>query len=131
MEWIRDKRWVNRIYYTSKKFNGFQYNVIITVEEGSKTLKYWVAVSSGKKRKDFEVFEDKGSKSLGGIKALFWCREAIYDFPKFYSNYVDGRKEFICIGWADARRRDVYSRLEKEGFIFMNERGNKILMKNL
>ena len=92
---------------------------------------YWVHVSSGKKRKEFEIFEEKESKSLGGIRALFWVREAMYDFPKYFSNRVRNRTEYLCIGWADSRRRNIYQRLEKEGFLFMVDNGNKILMKKL
>ncbi len=130
MEWHKDKRFTN-VYYTSEKFNGYQYNVVISVELTDKTVKYWVAVSSGKKRREFEIFEEKEIKSLGGIRALFWIKEAIYDFPKFYSKYVDNRNQYICIGWADSRRRDIYKRLEKESFQFMVERGHKILMKKI
>ena len=80
---------------------------------------------------EIDIFEDKENKSLGGIRALFWIKEAMYDFPEFYSNYVDGRNQYICIGWADSRRRDIYARLQKEGFTFTMEWGKKVLMKKL
>lgn len=130
MEWTKDKRYTN-LFYTSKMFNGFQYNAIITIEETDKCLKYWLSVSSGKKLREFEIFEEKDTKSLGGIKALFWIKEAMYDFPEFYKNWVNGRKEYFCIGWADKRRRDIYERLIKEGFTFQMEYGQKVLRKKL
>ena len=130
MEWIKDKDYTNT-YYTTKKFNGYQYNVFIVVEDNTKSVKYWVSVSSGKKRAEFEIFEDKENKSLGGIRALFWIKEAMYNFPEFYSKRVDGRNQYICIGWADSRRRDIYARLQKEGFTFTMEWGKKVLMKKL
>ena len=130
MEWIKDKKYTN-LYYISKQFNGFQYNAVMTLEESDKSVKYWFSISSGKKRKDFEIFEEKASKSLGGIRALFWIKEAMYDFPKYFSNRVRGRTEYLMIGWADSRRRNIYQRLEKEGFQFMVDNGNKILMKKL
>lgn len=130
MEWTKDKDYTNT-YHTTKKFNGYQYNVFIIVEDNTKSVKYWVSVSSGKKRVEFEIFEDKENKSLGGIRALFWIKEAMYDFPKFYSKRVDGRNEYICIGWADSRRRDIYARLQKEGFTFTMEWNKKVLMKKL
>ena len=130
MEWIKDKKYTN-LYYISKQFNGFQYNAVMTLEESDKSVKYWFSISSGKKRKDFEIFEEKASKSLGGIRALFWIKEAMYDFPKYFSNRVRGRTEYLMIGWADSRRRNIYQRLEKEGFLFMVDNGNKILMKKL
>lgn len=130
MEWHKDKRYTN-IYYTSKKFNGYQYNVVITLETTDKSVKYYVSVSSGKKRKEFEIFEEKENKSFGGIRSLLWIKEAMYDFPNFYAQYVENRNEYLCIGWSDSRRRDIYERLKKENFIFMQEAGRKILMKKL
>lgn len=129
MEWTKYEDFTN-VYVTSKIFNGYQYNVIITVMDKAKSIKYWVAASSGKKRREFEIFEDKEFKSLGGIKALFWIKEAILDFPSFYRNPYK-KTEYICIGWADNRRRDIYERLKKEGFNFAMEQGSKILIKKL
>lgn len=131
MEWIRDINYKN-VYCISKKFNNYQYNVIITVfdETESKSIKYWIAASSGKKRREFEIFEEKETKSLGGIKALFWIKEAILDFPGYYGNPY-GKAQYICISWADRRRRDIYKRLKAEGFNFAMEDGSKILIKKL
>ena len=130
MEWTKDPKYTN-VWYTTKKFGKYQYNVLIIPEQTDKSVKYWISVSSGKKRKEFEIFEDKASKSLGGIRALFWIKEAMYDFPKYFSNRVGSRAEYLMIGWADSRRRNIYQRLEKEGFQFMVDNGNKILMKKL
>ena len=130
MEWIKDPKYTN-VWYTTKKFGKYQYNVLVIPEQTDKTIKYWVHASSGKKRKEFEIFEEKASKSLGGIRALFWIKEAMYDFPKYFSNRVRNRTEYLMIGWADSRRRNIYQRLEKEGFLFMVDNGNKILMKKL
>lgn len=131
MEWAKDVKFKN-VYITSKKFNNYQYNVLITLEDTtkSKSIKYWVSASSGKKRREFEVFEEKEVKSLGGIKALFWIKEAILDFPFFYGNPYN-KTEYICIAWADNRRRNIYERLKKEGFVFAMESGVKILRKKL
>jgi hypothetical protein len=132
MDWIKDPQYTNT-YYTTKKFNGYQYNVLIITEETDKSFKYWVHVSSGKKRKEFEIFEDKENKSLGGIRSLFWIKEAMFDFY----NYITKRRNlynkavYICVGWADNRRRNIYQRLEKEGFQFSMENGKKILIKRL
>ena len=130
MNWTKDKNYTN-VWITTKNFNGYQYNVIVIPDISDKTIKYWVHASSGKKRKEFEIFEDKKNKSLGGIRALFFIRDAMYDFPKYFSNRVRGRTEYLMIGWADSRRRNIYQRLEKEGFLFMVDNGNKILMKKL
>lgn len=130
MDWMKDKNYTN-VWITTKNFNGYQYNVLVIPEQTDKSIKYWVHVSSGKKRKEFEIFEDKEAKSLGGIRALFFIRDAMYDFPKYFSNRVRGRTEYLMIGWADSRRRNIYQRLEKEGFQFMIDNGRKILMKKL
>ena len=132
MEWVKDKNYTN-VWITTKKFNGYQYNVIVIPDITDKTIKYWIHASSGKKRREFEIFEDKKNKSFGGIRALFFIRDAMYDFPKYFRNTsnIEGKKEYLMIGWADSRRRDIYQRLEKEGFQFMMDGGNKILMKKL
>tara|TARA_R110000782_G_scaffold260726_1_gene352051 strand:- start:1980 stop:2378 length:399 start_codon:yes stop_codon:yes gene_type:complete len=132
MKWTKDPKYTN-VWVITKKFNGYQYNVIVMPEQTHKSIKYWISVSSGKKRKEFEIFEGKENKSLGGIRALFWIKEAMYDFPKFYKDKHSLFKlnSYICIGWSDSRRRDIYKRLEKEGFQFMMDEGNKILIKKL
>ena len=59
-----------------------------------------------------------------------WVKEADWNFPKFYGN-PGSKKQYICILWSDSRRRDIYSRLEKYGFTFVFEGGQKILRKSL
>ena len=132
MEWIKDPQYTNT-YYTTKKFNGYQYNVLIITEETDRSFKYWIHISSGKKRKEFEIFENKENKSLGGIRALFWIKDAMFDFYTYISGKrnLKSKNVYICVGWADNRRRNIYQRLEKEGFQFMVEDGRKILMKKL
>ena len=132
MNWTKDKNYTN-VWITTEKFNGYQYNVIIIPEQTDKSIKYWIQVSSGKKRKEFEIFEEKESKSLGGVRTLFWIKDAMYDFPKFYTEKIGISKlsSYICIGWSDSRRRNIYQRLQKEGFQFANYEGKKILMKKL
>lgn len=132
MQWIKDPLYTN-VWITTEKFNGYQYNVIVIPYQTNKSIKYWIHVSSGKKRKEFEIFEDKDNKSLGGIRALFWIKDAMYDFPKFYAGRrsIKELNAYLMIGWADSRRRNIYQRLQKEGFQFMIDDGRKILMKKL
>lgn len=130
MDWERNTEFHNT-YHCSKEFNGFTYVTSVFVEDNPKTVRYWVGASSGKKRKDLEVFDDKPEKSLGGIQALLWIKSCMEDFPKWYGYRVRGRKQYICIHWVDSRRRDIYSRLQKEGFRFMTIDGNKTLIKKL
>ena len=130
MEWIKDKRYTN-LYYISKQFNGFTYNAVMTLEETDKSVKYWFSISSGKKRKDFEIFEEKDNKSFGGVSALFWLKECLLDFPTFFAPRLYSRNQYLVIGWADSRRRNIYQRLEKEGFQFAMENNKKVLVKKL
>ena len=132
MNWSKDKRY-NNVFICSEYFNGYKYTVEITVEDKIKSLRFWVAVSSGKKRKDLNIFEEKENKSLGGIKALFWVKKAILHFPTFYTEgwRTENTKMYICVTWADSRRRDIYKRLEKDGFYFMQIDGNKTLIKEV
>jgi hypothetical protein len=101
--------------------------------ESTKSIKLWVALSSGKKRKDLKIFEDKENKSFGGIKALIWVKKAILEFPEYYKEaYItEDVKLYICIQWSDNRRRDVYKRLEKDGFYFKHIDGSKALVKEI
>lgn len=129
MEWIKNKDY-HDTYYTEKYFNGYRYVVTIWFEVNSSTTRFWVMVSSGKKRKELSIFEDKEFKSLGGIKALLWVKGAVLSFPSFYeARFKDCNKKVICIRWADSRRRDIYTRLKRDGFYFMHIDGEKTLIK--
>jgi len=128
MDWKRhpEDRWT---YYQEETFNGYVYRVSISVYEWKKSTKFWVAASSGKKRKEKDIFEEKENKSLGGMKALLWIKNKMFEFPKWYNSTDEN--QYILVHWADSRRRDIYQRLIKEGFQFMVDDGRKILMKKL
>lgn len=121
-------------YYIEKEFNGSVYRVEIYVWEYPKSVKFWVGASSGKKRKDRKIFIPKDNKSTGGLKALLWIKQMALEFPDYYSQHrwwIENKKKYICIHWADNRRRDIYQRLQKEGFEFILDGGKKILRKKL
>lgn len=132
MNWERDAVYKNE-YICTKYFNGYKYIVIITVENKSKSTLFWVATSSGKKRSQIEEFENKKDKSFGGMKALLWVKEAMLSFPNYFKNIyeVDDIKTYICISWTDSRRRDIYERLSRDGFNFMQVDGKKTLVKKV
>lgn len=79
----------------------------------------YVTLSSGKKRKHRSVFEEKIEKSDGGIKALLWAVSAMLTFQE-ESPY--GRYKDIIICPSDSRRRRIYKRLFKYGFIETKDR---------
>ena len=65
---------------------------------------------------------------------LFWIKKAVLHFPTFYHKgwMTDNTRMYICITWADSRRRDIYEKfLEKDGFSFMNIDGKKTLVKEI
>lgn len=117
-------------YKVSKEFEGDIYTVIITAYRTFKSEKFWIAASSGKKKKHRKVLEEKELKSRGGIKALLWIKEVVLAFPAFYEN-PHNKKQYIVIHWSDSRRRNIYKRLEREGFKFAIDEGFKVLMKRL
>jgi len=121
------------LYYTkSLEFNGTTYKLRIWVEQ-LKTNRFWIGVSSGKKRKELDIFEDKPNKSMGGMKALIWIKKEVLTFPEFFktTHYYVGKRQYICIAWADSRRRNIYQRLEKDGFKFQIIDKEKVLIKEV
>lgn len=126
MKWLKDARFEDKVFYTTEKFNGCTYLVEIWIQEFSKMQRFWVAVSSGKKRKMLDVFEAKDIKSSGGLKALFWCRSAIYDFIEFYGPL---KPTYVCIAWSDSRRRDIYTKYLKDFKITMIDRKKVLTWK--
>ena len=67
MKWeLEERSFHYASYKTSKYFNDDLYVVSIYVQKDLKVDRFWVAVSSGRKRKHLEVFEEKDYKSKGG-----------------------------------------------------------------
>lgn len=132
MNWEKDKRYANTFFCT-EIFNDYKYVVSISTEERSKSIRFWVFASSGKKRSELEIYEDKPNKSFGGIRALLWMKKAVLSFPDYYHRHyrTEGMKLIICIAWADSKRKRVYERLKKEGFFFSHIDGNETLIKKI
>ena len=132
LKWTKDLDFEDT-YYKIKKYGNTFYKIEIFLCTYSKSAKVWASVSSGKKRKHLESFEENNYSRDGGIKALVWCKEEILSIFKFIEHIynIEGLNKYICIGWSDSKRRNVYSRLEKEGFYFMVEDRLKILMKKI
>lgn len=76
-EWVlKEKGFDFEDYEISRNFNGDIYTVLITVVYSYKSEKFWVAMSSGKKKAHREIFEDKEYKSKGGLEALLWAKKS-------------------------------------------------------
>jgi hypothetical protein len=129
MDWTRDRNYDYKVFTCSENFNGDTYKIMVYIEESHKSVKFYIGASSGNKRDKLEIFEEKQTKSRGGIKALLWIKSKMFEFPEYFDSRV--KNQYICISWSDNRRRNIYKRLEKEGFQFMVEDGKKILMKKL
>lgn len=127
MEWKRDWNHDYKVFTCSENFGGDTYKIMVYIEESHKSVKFYFGAASGNKRDKLEVFEEKETKSRGGIKSLIWIKNQILGFPEYYDSKI--KNQYICISWSDNRRRNIYQRLEKEGFQFMVEDGKKILMK--
>jgi len=122
-------------YYKKVYFNGTQYRLSIWPYPEIKSIRLWVGMSSGNKRKHVDSGTHDNVGRLGGIKALVWIKKQVLEFPDFYikdAHLKKGVKLFVCVGWEDNRRRNIYHRaLKDEGFRFAIEEGKKILMKRI
>ena len=124
MEWSQKIEDGYKVYQTEEVFNGDTYRLEVTVDTESKTTKFWISLSSGRKRRDLEILEEKGKKSRGGLKALFWAREAIKDFEKGLNSGT------LVIGWSDTRRKKIYQKYLKD-FQIMKFNEGFVLVKKI
>ncbi len=110
--------------------NNCKYYLTIWDYEYSKNIKLFVGASSGKKRKHKNTFEEKDEKSLGGIKSLLWIKSEMIKFAIEYANKWYNKKDiYLCVGWADSRRKKIYSRLINDGFKLSKIDGDECLIK--
>lgn len=132
MNWTEDKQYRD-IFSTYKYFGDYKYVVTVYCNYFSKSIHFEFGASSGKKRKELDVFGNKENKSFGGMKALLWIKEAILSFPSWYTEIynTDNMKLYICIEWSDTKRKNIYSRLTKEGFRFQTIVGERKLIKEV
>ena len=131
MTWEKDSMFTN-VWTVKESFNYFTYKVTAIIDKTPKSDKFWISAGSGKKRKELDIWEEKPNKSLGGLKALLWMKRMVLDFPNYYVNSCFGRenkRRYLIIAWSDNRRRNIYERLLKEGFVFTIQDNKKVLMK--
>lgn len=88
--------------------NGVKYYILFSFYDEDV---FNICLSSGRKRRELRVFEEKESISFNGIKVLLKILNIIdVEFPKFYGECS------LNVFWADSKRRRVYKRLENYGW---------------
>ena len=109
-------------YETKFEWNGITYYVMFSVFNNDT---YGVMLSSGKKRRELKIFEEKKGKSFNGIEVLIKILNIVnIEFPKFYNSDLTS-----VVFWADTKRRRVYKRLENYGWRLSRVDGNLCYLK--
>ena len=99
MQWTKDPKYTN-VWYTTKKFGKYQYNVIVIPDISDKTIKYWVHASSGKKRKEFEIADARYAEAL---KIAPWWpqghfnRALILGETERYQSAIDEMNKYLLL----------------------------------
>lgn len=83
-----------------------EYSTVINVTKYLMTFEDWghcwnVKLSSGFKRRELSIYENKPTKSRNTFEVVRWALNTLNNFP------YKGR---IVIYWTDCRRRRVYGR---------------------
>lgn len=103
--------------FTTTVINGIKYRLIFY----DNYTHWYVSLSSGKKRYELSIYEQKYQRSGNGFEVVKWAINALLEFP------YKGR---VVIYWADVRRRKIYGRfLLKHGFNLTRFDGNMCYMK--
>ena len=109
-------------YETKFEWNGITYYVMFSVFNNDT---YSVMLSSGKKRKELKIFEEKKNISFNGYEVLIKVFNIVNtEFPKFYNSNLT-----LAVFWADTKRRRVYKRLENYGWRLSRVEGNLCYLK--
>ena len=109
-------------YETKFEWNGITYCVMfLYINSGT----YSVMLSSGKKRKELKILEEKKNISFNGYEVLTKVFNIVNtEFPKFYNSNLT-----LVVFWADTKRRRVYKMLENYGWRLSRVEGNLCYLK--
>ena len=78
MEWqLKENSLDHRIYTLSKDFNGDLYVITVYVEKSLKSDKFWIGVSSGKK-KNTEKYLKKKNRNLKEVLKPYYGLKILY-----------------------------------------------------
>lgn len=124
-------------YSTTFKINNSFYKISFFPRYKNKSVRYYIGVTSGIKRKELLLESiEKYNKSTGGIKALIEIKKCIIyfienvnDIDSYFKEYT---KAYIIVNWENNRLRNIYiSKLKSLNFYISNDLGNKCLTKIL
>jgi len=139
VRWIRLDGYTNYFYLIFKENNTF-YKIGIIREENNKSVKLWIDLISNRKKSKLDISTldskdyDTNHNSDGGIKALLKVKKYIeqYYLEDFSTYFILTKKTiYVCIGWWDSKRRNVYSRLLSDGYEYIMDHNKKILRKKI
>jgi hypothetical protein len=126
--WIKSEDYSN-YFYKIFKVNSTYYKVGVTKELYSNSVRFWIELTSSRKKKLLNINKRLGNSdyesnkdSDGGIRALVKALEIIEDISnsKLLLRSTYGFKRYITIGWYDSKRKRVYSRLLNKGYKLTN-----------
>ena len=119
-------------HFTELYVNEVKYRMEFLIDLTLNSTKIYTSISSGKKRKLLNIFEEKIEKSFNGLKPLIIAKKIMYEFGEYYKKeWINYGDVFLCIQWSDNRRKNIYSRLLKEGFRFSKVDKTTTLIKNI
>ena len=119
-------------HFTEFYVNDVKYRMEFLIDLTLNSTKIYASISSGKKRKLLNVFEEKKEKSNNGLKPLIIAKNIMYEFGCYYKKeWINYGDVFLCIQWSDNRRKNIYARLLKEGFKFTKVDKIPTLIKNI
>ena len=96
-----------------------------------KPMYYNVWLSIEHKRKNIENTEGKIT-GKDGVKSLLWAKKRLIEFEDIVKEDYKDKEIYICIGWYDNKRRNVYERgLKNLGYEYKVIFNKKYLIKKI
>lgn len=134
--WVKDEEFPNHYLY-KLELEGATYiiSILVPYTDNLSNIRYYVGVSSGTKRYEFDIFTDKKNKTKGSLSNLHKVYDVIMSFDKWFMDTYfisDTVSRYYCIEWSDTRRKRIYQRLlESKGWRITNFEGTYSLTKKI
>ncbi|AFF28212.1 gp214 [Sphingomonas phage PAU] len=133
--WVRDESLDTydgyyHAYIVTRKFGNVKARLGINLDP---YMNCYVSLSSGRKRKQLSIYEDKPEKNSCGIEILIWTKEAMLDFPIWFNDRHINKLNSMLVTGSDTRRFKIYKRyLIPHGFYTQKQHdGGIYLFKKL